>query len=145
MFSAANSILKNPYDAEDAVHQAIIAIIDNMDKIGAIDCPETKSYVITITKHKAIDMLRSRKRLSLEELIDAFPGKDISFPEDRSLIDSMAKLPERYREILLLRFYDGYSTKELAGMMHMNTGSMQKLIWRAKGALRKQLDIDGEI
>lgn len=144
MFSAANSILKNPYDAEDAVHQAIIAIIDNMDKIGAIDCPETKSYVITITKHKAIDMLRSRKRLSLEELIDAFPGKDISFPEDRSLIDSMAKLPERYREILLLRFYDGYSTKELAGMMHMNTGSMQKLIWRAKGALRKQLDIDRE-
>ncbi len=144
MFSAANSILKNPYDAEDAVHQAIIAIIDNMDKIGAIDCPETKSYVITITKHKAIDMLRSRKRLSLEELIDAFPGKDISFPEDRSLIDSMAKLPERYREILLLRFYDGYSTKELARMMHMNTGSMQKLIWRAKGALRKQLDIDRE-
>ena len=144
MFSAANSILKNPYDAEDAVHQAIIAIIDNMDKIGAIDCPETKSYVITIAKHKAIDMLRSRKRLSLEELIDAFPGKDISFPEDRSLIDSMARLPERYREILLLRFYDGYSTKELARMMHMNTGSMQKLIWRAKGALRKQLDIDGE-
>lgn len=142
MFSAANSILKNPYDAEDAVHQAIIAIIDNMDKIGDIDCPETRSYVITITKHKAINMIRSRKRLTPEELIDAFPGREISLPEDNSLIDSMAKLPDRYREILLLRFYDGYSTKELARMKQMTEGSMQKLIWRAKEALRKQLDID---
>ena len=145
MFSVANDILKNPYDAEDAVHQAFIAILDNLDKIGAINCLETKSYVITITKHKAIDMIRSHKRLTTEELIDTFPGRDLPFPVDSGLADAMAKLPDRYCEVLRLRFNDGYSTKELARMMNMTEGSMQKLIWRAKEALRKQLDIDGGI
>lgn len=145
MFSVANDILENPFDAEDAVHQAFVAIIDNLDKIGAINCPETKSYVITITKHKAIDMIRSQKRLTTEELIDTFPGCDLPFPVDSGLADAMAKLPARYCEVLRLRFNDGYSTKELARMMNMTEGSMQKLIWRAKEALRKQLDIDGGI
>lgn len=58
------------------------------------------------------------------------------------MADALAKLPARYREVLLLRFDNGYSTKEIAKMMDMTEGSMQKLIWRAKDALRKQLDMD---
>ena len=145
MFSVANRILKNEYDAEDAVHQAFVSIIDNLNKIGAVDCPETKSYVVIITENKAIDIIRSRKHLSGEELNDAVHGIDIPLPGDNGLADAMAKLPARYREVLLLRFDNGYSTKELAKMMGMTHGSVQKLIWRAKDALKKQLEKDGEM
>lgn len=145
MFSVANRILKNEYDAEDAVHQAFVSIIDNLNKIGAVDCPETRSYVVIITENKAIDIIRSRKHLSVEELNDAVHGIDIPLPGDNGLADAMAKLPARYREVLLLRFDNGYSTKELAKMMGMTHGSVQKLIWRAKDALKKQLEEDGEM
>ena len=146
MFSVAYKLLDNQYDAEDAVHQAFLSIIDNLDKIKETNCPETKSYVVIITEHKAIDMIRARKHLSGEELIEAIHGIDIPLPGDNGLADAMAKLPARYREVLLLRFDNGYSTKELAKMMDMTEGSMQKLIWRAKEALRKQLQADdGEL
>lgn len=138
----ANKILENQYDAEDAVHQAFVSIIDNLNKIGNVDCPETKSYIVIITEHKAIDIIRSRKHLTGEEMLDTLHGMDIPLPGDNGLADAMAKLPARYREVLLLRFDNGYNTKEIAKMMNMTEGSMQKLIWRAKEALRKQLDMD---
>lgn len=142
MFLAANRVLNNPSDAEDAVHQAFVSIIDNLDKIEEIDCPKTRAYVVIITEHKAIDIIHSRKYLSGEELIDSLFGIEIPLPGDNGLADAMAKLPARYREVLLLRYANGYSTREIAKMMDMTEGSMQKLIWRAKDALRKQLDYD---
>ena len=142
MFVAANRILKNQYDAEDAVHQAFVSIIDNLSTVKEVNCPETRSYVVIITENKAIDIIRSRKRLAGEDLTETLPGMDIPLPGDNGLADALAKLPARYREVLLLRFDNGYSTKEIAKMMDMTEGSMQKLIWRAKDALRKQLDMD---
>lgn len=142
MFVAANRILKNQYDAEDAVHQAFVSIIDNLSKVKEVNCPETRSYVVIIAENKAIDIIRSRKRLAGEDLTETLPGMDIPLPGDNGLADALAKLPARYREVLLLRFDNGYSTKEIAKMMDMTEGSMQKLIWRAKEALRKQLDMD---
>lgn len=142
MFSVANKILENSFDAEDAVHQAFVSIIDNLDKIKNVDCPETKSYVVIITEHKAIDIIRSRKHISGEELLETLHGVDIPLPGDNGLADAMSKLPARYREVLLLRFANGYSTRDIAKMMGMTEGSMQKLIWRAKDSLRKQMDQD---
>ena len=142
MFSVANKILNNQYDAEDAVHQAFVSIIDNLDKIKEVDCPKTKAYVVIITENKAIDIIRSKKHIIEDELIDTLYGIEIPMPGDGGLADAMAKLPARYREVLLLRFDNGYKTKEIAKMMNMTEGSMQKLIWRAKDALHKQLEAD---
>ena len=142
MFKAANRVLNNPSDSEDAVHQAFVSIIDNLDKIEEVDCPKTRAYVVIITEHKAIDLIRSRKHLFGDELIDSLYGIEIPLPGDNGLADAMAKLPARYREVLLLRYANGYSTREIAKTMDMTEGSMQKLIWRAKDALRKQLDHD---
>lgn len=140
MFSVAKRILGDTYDAEDAVHQAFVSIIDNLGRIKEIDCPKTRSYVVVITENKAIDIIRSRKRVSPRELDELDCGVEVPLPGDGGLADAMAKLPARYREVLLLRFDNGYSTRELAGMMDMTEGSVQKLIWRAKAALQKQLE-----
>ena len=142
MFSVANKILDNQFDAEDAVHKAFVSIIDNLDKIKEVDCPKTKAYVVIITENKAIDIIRSKKHIIEDELIDTLYGIEIPMPGDGGLADAMAKLPARYREVLLLRFDNGYKTKEIAKMMNMTEGSMQKLIWRAKDALHKQLEAD---
>ena len=142
MFSVANKILDNQFDAEDAVHQAFVSIIDNLDKIKEVDCPKTKAYVVIITENKAIDIIRSKKHIVEDELIDTLYGIEIPMPGEGGLEEALAKLPARYREVLLLRFDNGYKTKEIAKMMNMTEGSMQKLIWRAKDALHKQLEAD---
>ena len=125
-----------------AANRILVSIIDNLSKVKEVNCPETRSYVVIITENKAIDIIRSRKRLAGEDLTETLPGMDIPLPGDNGLADALAKLPARYREVLLLRFDNGFSTREIAKMMGTNEGNMQKLIWRAKEALRKQLDKD---
>lgn len=74
MFYVARRILPGEADAEDAVHQAFVSIIENLKKISEIRCPKTLSYVVIITEHKAIDILRSRSRLSPEAFEESTRG-----------------------------------------------------------------------
>ena len=67
-------------------------------------------------------------------------GMEIPLPGDGGLADAMAKLPARYREVLLLRYDNGYSTREIAQMFQMKPDAAQKLLWRAKEALHKKLE-----
>ncbi len=62
MFCIANNILHNEQDAEDAVHNAFVAIGENIHKIDVPVCPKTKGYVVTIVESKAIDIYRKKQR-----------------------------------------------------------------------------------
>ena len=45
MFHVAMKILKNEFDAEDAVHQAFLSLIENLKKISDVKCPKTRACV----------------------------------------------------------------------------------------------------
>lgn len=142
MLWVAHRFLSEPQDAEDAVHQAFLSILKNFDKISCIDCPETRAFVVIIVERKALDILRIRqKTVPLEEMER---GVEIPLPGDSSLTDALEKLPARYRQVLLLRFAYGYSTRELAKEFGMTQGAVQKLIWRAKEALEKLYEEGGD-
>lgn len=142
MYRTACRILRNPYDAEDAVHQAFIAIIEHLEKFVQIDCPETRSFVVLICERKAIDLLRARRPEKNLPLDEEQLGLEIPLPGDHGLADAMAKLPAHYRTVLLLRFDNGYSTAELAKILHLTPSGVRKLIGRARNALEKILKED---
>lgn len=139
MHYVANRILQNPYDAEDAVHMAFESIAKNMDKISAVNCPETRSLLVITTERRAIDIVRSRKTRDTLELIDDIAGIEIVVPCENPVAHAMANLPPQYREILLLRHDNGYTTKEIAKILGISTDAAQKTLWRAKEALREKL------
>ena len=140
MFYVARNILRNDEDAEDAVHQAFVSVIENLHKVRDPARPETRSYVVTIAERKAIDILRSREKIADLDYDDTIQGVKIPPPGTSDLADAMAKLPARYREILLLRYANGYSNAELGKMLNIKPGSVQKLLWRAKEMLKKALE-----
>lgn len=140
MYHVAYKVLSNHYDAEDAVHQAFVAIIRHLEKIGDIDSPETRSFIVLITERKAIDLIRTSHSEKVIPLNEDLIGIEIPAPGDHGLADALAKLPAHYREVLLLRFDNGYSTKELAQMLGMTESGVRKLIGRAKNALGRMLE-----
>ena len=140
MYPVAYKVLGNHHDAEDAVHQAFVAIIRHLEKIGDIDCPETRSFIVLITERKAIDLIRTSHSEKVIPLNEDLIGIEIPAPGDHGLADALAKLPAHYREVLLLRFDNGYSTKELAQMLGMTESGVRKLIGRAKNALGRMLE-----
>lgn len=145
MLHVAYKILQNHHDAEDAVHQAFISIIENLDNIFEVDSPKTRSYIVIITERKAIDLLRKiQKRQTLEFNEDIY-GVEISFEMDNPIATAIAKLPAQYREVLLMRYHNGFSAKEIAAILSISDSGVRKLIVRAKKALQELLEKESEV
>ena len=64
MFAVAYGILNDEYAAEDAVHEAFIAIARNISKIDDPDSAEAAAYVCRAAKSRALNIYESKKRES---------------------------------------------------------------------------------
>lgn len=140
MFHIASKYLINDCDREDAVQMAFESIIRNISKLSDFDCPQTHSYIVITIESKSIDVLRGIQTKTGVPYDDNIEGINITFPGDHGLADALTQLPARYREILLLRYDCGYTTKDLASMLGLSRGNVQKLIWRAKAALSEAME-----
>lgn len=138
MFYVADKILHNKEDAEDAVHQAFVSIIENIKNISPADSPKTRSFCVIVCERKAIDIYRKKNRNAAVEMKEEITGTEIQMP-DGTLASAIAALPSDYREIILLRYDNGYSTKEAAKIMGISDASAHKLLWRAKKELEIKL------
>ena len=145
MLTVAKRISHNKEDAEDAVHQAFIYIIKNLGKIRDINSPQTKAYLVIVTEHMMLNIIRKNKRYVFIEDMEQISGIEVTLSVENSLADSMSKLPGYYREVLLLRYYEGYSPNEIAKSLGLSKSNVEKILWRAKRALRKELELGGAV
>lgn len=135
MYYVAYKILNNSQDAEDAVHNAFIKIAENINNIDGAVCPRTQNYVVTIVENKAIDTYRLKKRKETIEFIDEIRGITVENQSLQGLAYCMAKLPPRYRQIILLKYYHGYSNREISKLIDLTEANVIKLDQRAKKKL----------
>ena len=143
MFHAANRILQNPQDAEDAVHLAFLSLANC--RLPAELGPQARHLAAVTAERKAIDLYRARRRrpeVELEE--EQFPGCAPP-PSDGTLAGAMAALPPRYREALLLKYYNGYSAAEIGELLGTTAANVRQILARAKRKLAEELAERGEI
>lgn len=143
MFYVANRILGNEQDAEDAVHNAFIKIAENIQKIGDAVCPKTQSYVVTIVENKAIDLYRANRRRKEASYIDDISGIIVETQDAHGLEYCILRLPARYREVILLKYYHGFSCKEIAKQLGISEANAIKLDQRAKRKLQQICEEEG--
>ena len=144
MFHVANKILNNDHDAEDAVQQALFTIYQNLEKFSEIRCPQSRSFIVTIVERKAIDLYRTKRRnaaIPFEEEFINVPAPSVvnAVAKRTDLAKAMAMLPTRYRELLFLKYDNGYSEREIAVMYSMTEANVKKTIQRAKKKLESIL------
>lgn len=138
MYHVAFKILNNESDAEDAVHNAFMKIAEHIRKISEPVCPKTQSYVVTIVERKAIDIYRSHQRKQHVEYNDEIVGMSVDAHQISGLSLCLAKLPLRYRESIMLKYYHGLTCKEIARHLNISESNAIKLDQRSK---RKLLQI----
>lgn len=135
MYYVAYKVLNNGPDAEDAVHNAFVKIVEIIQKIGEPVCQKTQNYVVTIVENKAIDLYRANQRKETVEYIDDVVGITVENQSLSDLAQCMAKLSSRYRQVILLKYYHGYSCKEIAKQLNITEANAIKLDQRAKTKL----------
>lgn len=130
--------LKNYQDTEDIFQDVFLKYLlwDGSFKSDAHE----KSWFARVTINACRDLLRSFTRhttVSLEEIatVSELPQD----PDHQELLQQICSLPPKYRDVIYLFYYEGYSAVEIAKILHKKENTIYTWLDRARKALRKQL------
>ena len=63
-------------------------------------------------------------------------------PERLAVMEAVWALPQSYREVIYLHYYEGYTAPEIAGILHRNPNTVYTHLARARAMLRESLGGD---
>ena len=106
-----------------------------------------RTWLYAIGRNVAIDYMRKQARLSTVSVHEcAEPAElesleNVYIREERKIIihRAMNKLKPEYRQVLWLRYFEGFSAKEAALIMKKSTHNIETLTYRAKLSLKSGL------
>lgn len=149
MVLMANSILHNFYDAEDAVHDAFIAIARNMKIIGRITDPnDLRNYVLKASKNSALNMLKRNEKNRKSDDVDAkYDLGDDTFLDDlcekivyQEVLAAINQMDSRYKEVLYYHYILEFSVPEVAELLDRKVATVKQQLVRGKKLLLDLLD-----
>ena len=139
MFYIAKNILADDFLAEDAVHEAFLRILKNLEKIGETDCHKTKSFIVIVTENISIDLYRKNKRTATIPLEEAEyrPSYRCFGPEllENSIEKAIYALPENYASVLKMKYLLDFDYSEIAGILNISEENVRQRIVRGKKKL----------
>lgn len=138
IYRMAYVYVKNESDALDVVQEVAYR---SFKKIETLKNPEYfKTWLIKIAITCSIDLVRKNKNVvQLKPEYDEYISfEDEDIPLSITLQELLDQLNEDEKSIVILKFYEGYSFKEIADLLNMPIGSAKSVLYRALGKLRKQ-------
>lgn len=141
MFQTAFAVLHNDRDAEDAVHEAFIRIISNIDRIRDIEPSKRKSYIVITTRNIAVDLYRSdRDHVDINDIEIGDEESDVERDvfgqyDSETLNSAMSRLTDNQRQVLILYYYHEESTESIAQMLGISAVAVRTRLFRARKAL----------
>lgn len=145
MYKVALSVLKNEYDAEDTVNQVFLGMIEKHYLPDPED-KRAKAYLGRTAYNSALNLYKRNNHLQVTDLdeIAETIGFEPSMPGASDLQLAISRLPDTYKDPLIMHYYFGYSTKETASMLSRNHKTVQKQLLRARQLLRDILQEEQE-
>jgi len=131
--------LKDADLAQDAVQETFIKAYRHMNDYRG-DSSE-KTWLTSICVNTCRDILRTAwfRHTSRMDL-DTLPERpaDFKFP-DNTVLTEVMRLPVKYREVILLRYYEGLKLKEVADALGLSDGKVRSRLNKANEILRDRL------
>ena len=147
MFYIADEILKDEHLSEDAVQEAFLRIAKNFYKINDIFCPQTRNFVVIITRNVAITMVKKEQcHVDLDEYIENETSESdniFDLISEKELIHCIMDLPVAYRDVLYLYHIYGYSFNEISSLLSVNVETAKKRAQRSRLMLKNMLKKEG--
>ena len=144
-------IVALPDLVKDLIQELYVRLWDSKDSVG--DVANIKAYLLVSLRNELIHASKNNRLVELElgKKIEPFilSTEDFIISEEDSmelkmrLVDSLNKLSERQREVIMLRFYHNLGFNEMAEVLEMNTQSVHNLLFRALESIRKDLKDKG--
>lgn len=129
---------KNSADAEDITQETFISRFQT-DAVF-LDEKAEKAWLMRVAANKCKNMLQSAR---YRFWCHSVPLEDAGFiyeaPEENTVFHAVMDLPAKYRLVIHLYYYEGYSVKEIAKITSRSDTAVQTQLYRARKLLKEKL------
>ena len=138
LLSYLSSRLHDRLQAEEAAQESFVRAFTSLKKLRK---PESfGAWLLGIAGRVAKEQFRDWIRFRREsEIAQAMGTHNVEHHEDNRLDEAIAVLPETYRQVILLRYYEELTCQEVARRLEMPLGTVTNTLSRAYTLLRQEL------
>jgi RNA polymerase sigma factor (sigma-70 family) len=149
-YNLAKWLLRNEDDARDVVQEAYLRAFKSF---GGFHGSNGRPWLLTIVRNTAYNLIKKNQTANLTTTFDeeqhvldpesTSPATLVEQDEKSQLIRrALDRLPDEFREIVVLRHLEGLSYKEIAEVAHLAPGTVMSRLARARGKLKEFLKAD---
>jgi RNA polymerase sigma-70 factor (ECF subfamily) len=136
VFAICLANIRNHHDAED-IMQAVF--LKAAAKLSDLRKPaQVRAWLLQIARRMCVDFHRSRKPTESLQNEPPVPAVDVTVPFER-LHAAIQKLPQNYREIIVLYYLDGRKCSSVAASLDMAEPAVRQRLVRARAMLHQLL------
>lgn len=133
VYRVALSYLRSPQEAEDAVQTVFLKLLERDIRVYP---GKERAFLTKMTVNhckNAFSAARRRDTVPLDEAVLT------AQPEDRELFRAVMELPEQYRAVVCLHYFEGYSFQKIARLLRIGPSAVSMRLHRARNILKKQV------
>ena len=128
--------IRSQQDAEDIVQTVFLKLLEGK----TLPMPgHERAWLTTVTINTCRDLMRWNWRRKTEPLDETIPFSD---PEESALFEAVTALPNKYRMVVHLHYYEGYTCDEISSMLNITPSAVSMRLHRARNLLRSALKED---
>lgn len=138
LFRYALLMLGNTQDAEDVVQDTLLKYWQKASEFN--DKNHEKAWLLTVTANRCRDLLRTRLRRgetaldSIAELPDVWTNP----AENSGILETLMRLPEKYKKVVYLHYVEGYKVEEIAGIIGKTASAVKMRLKKGRELLGEQ-------
>ena len=136
VYRLAVARVKNKYDADDILQEVFLRFIKHKDKVENDE--HLKALLIRITINCSKSLLTSNWFKRTEPLSENLSVSD----EASDTLDAVMRLSQKYRTVIHMHYYMGYSVDEIAKILKSKPSTVKSQLHRARKQLK--IDLEGE-
>lgn len=129
--------LKNYADTEDVFQTVFLKYI--LSSVSFESAEHEKAWLIRVTVNTCKDLLKNffrRHTVSLDEIMEQ-PAQ--LPPDHREVLEAVLSLPEKYKEVIYLYYYEEYTAPQISKILGKNVNTVYTLLTRSKKILKEKL------
>ncbi|WP_062109049.1 sigma-70 family RNA polymerase sigma factor [Bacillus niameyensis] len=148
MTNFAYTYLHDWGEAEEIVQEVFLTVYEKISTFKGGS--SIKTWLYSITANRCKDLLRSsyKKRTVITDKIHLFMGGTVYSSEEQfsmtvdsmQLAKSVLSLPVKYREVIILYYYDEMNTKEISQLLSINNSTIRSRLQRGRNLLKERLE-----
>jgi RNA polymerase sigma-70 factor (ECF subfamily) len=144
LFGYARGMLRSRQEAEDLIHDVFLEAWRRSGDYSA-ERGSVRAWLLVRVRSRALDRLKSAGR---SRVVSDEPHSSAVVPfgvgDERRLRELLSRMPESQQEVIILGYFEGLSTVEIAERLGIPAGTVKSRTRAALGALRTVLGLKDE-